>query len=115
MVGLPSASPRNRPLLGEHAFLYFFDHGYSAAEAAGLHAFHASELPYIFGTADHTPPAWPKLPETPEERRFSEAVASYWASFVRTGSPTASGKPARQPFAPWQGIYATGRCPSPRV
>ena len=29
---------------------------------AGLHAFHASELPYVFGTFDGTPPLWPKNP-----------------------------------------------------
>lgn len=83
---------------GEHAFLYFFDHGYPAADAAGLHAFHASELPYIFGTADGTPPGWPKLPATPEEKRFAEAMASYWTSFIRNGTPAATGQPAWPPF-----------------
>jgi len=35
--------------LGQPSFLYYFDHGYPAEEAAGLHAFHASELPYVWG------------------------------------------------------------------
>ncbi len=43
---------RKQTALGQPSFLYFFDHGYPAEEAAGLHAFHASELPYVFGTFD---------------------------------------------------------------
>lgn len=101
--------------IGEHAFLYLFDHGYPAAEAAGLHAFHASELPYIFGTADRTPPAWPKLPETPEEKRFTEATAGYWTSFIRTGSPAAAGQPAWPPFAPGKAFMQLADVPRPGV
>src|SRR5690606_14291700 len=40
---------RKQTAIGQPAFLYFFDHGYPAADAAGLHGFHASELPYVFG------------------------------------------------------------------
>lgn len=83
---------------GQPAFLYLFDHGYPAAETAGLHAFHASELPYIFGTADRTPPAWPKMDRTPAEFRFSEAIRDYWVSFIRTGTPSAATQPRWQPF-----------------
>lgn len=101
--------------IGQHAFLYFFDHGYPAADAAGLHAFHASELPYIFGTADRTPPAWPKLPATPAETRFTEAMAGYWASFIRTGSPAASGQPAWPPFAPDKAFMHLADVPRPGV
>jgi len=82
----------------ESAFLYLFDHGYPAAEAAGLHAFHASELPYVFGTASLTPPAWPKIEMTPTETRFATAVQDYWASFIKTGTPAATGEPRWQPF-----------------
>jgi len=101
--------------IGQHAFLYLFDHGYPAAEAAGLHAFHASELPYIFGTADRTPPAWPKLPETPEEKRFTEAMASYWTSFIRRGSPAAEGQPAWPSFAPGKAFMQLADAPRPGV
>jgi para-nitrobenzyl esterase len=61
---------------------------------AGLHAFHASELPYVFGTSDLTQPNWPKIPDTPAERAYSEAMGDYWASFVRGGAPTAAHAPA---------------------
>ena len=54
---------RKQTALGQPSFLYLFDHGYPVADNAGLHGFHASELPYVFGTADSTPPLWPKIPD----------------------------------------------------
>ena len=45
---------RKQTILGEDAYLYLFDHGYPAADKAGLHAFHASEIPYVFGTIHDT-------------------------------------------------------------
>ncbi len=52
-----TAGPRERLVrkqaaLGLPSFLYLFDHGYPGADAAGLHGFHASELPFVFGTLD---------------------------------------------------------------
>jgi len=99
--------------IGEPSFLYFFDHGYPAAEAKDLHAFHASELPYIFGTANRTPPDWPALPVTAEEERFAEAMTDYWAAFVRTGSPAAAGQPRWQPFASGKAFMAFTKVPRP--
>jgi len=84
---------RRQAALEQPSFLYFFDHGYPAEEAAGLHAFHASELPYVFGTLDVTPPLWPKIPAAPEERRLSDAMVGYWSSFARTGRPQAANEP----------------------
>jgi para-nitrobenzyl esterase len=80
--------------IGAPAYLYLFDHGYPATDQAGLHAFHASELPYVFGTFDATPPLWPKVPGTAEETAFSDAMLDYWTSFARTGRPVAAGAPA---------------------
>jgi len=78
---------------GAPAYLYLFDHGYPAADDAGLHAFHASELPYVFGNFDLTPPMWPKNPSTPQEAALSDAMLDYWTSFARTGHPTAQNAP----------------------
>jgi para-nitrobenzyl esterase len=80
--------------LGQPSYLYFFDHGYSAADAGGLHAFHASELPYVFGTADRTPPLWPKVPDSPQEAELSETMISYWTSFATAGEPSARNQPS---------------------
>jgi para-nitrobenzyl esterase len=79
--------------IGQPAFLYFFDHGYPDADAAGLHGFHASELPYVFGTMARTPHLWPKIPSTPRETALSEAMIGYWTSFARTGHPRAANQP----------------------
>ena len=73
--------------IGRPSFLYLFDHGYPAADQAGIHAFHASELPFMFGTLDRTPPRWPKIPTTPQESRLSNAMVGYWTSFARAGRP----------------------------
>ena len=79
---------------GHPSYLYFFDHGYPAADEAGLHAFHASELPYVFGTADRTPPRWPKVPDSPQETDLSEALIGYWTSFAIAGEPKAPNQPS---------------------
>lgn len=80
---------RSQTSVGVPAFLYVFDHGYPAADEAGLHAFHAAELPYMFGNLERTPPNWPVIPQTPREQRLSDAMVSYWVSFARDGQPTA--------------------------
>jgi para-nitrobenzyl esterase len=98
---------------GQPAFLYYFDHGFPAAEAAGLHAFHASELPYIFGTADRTPPAWPGMEMTPEENRFAEAIRDYWVAFVKTGIPSPQGRPHWQAFGSSKAYMDFGELPRP--
>ena len=85
---------RDQTRLGEPSYLYFFDHGYPAADDAGLHAFHASELPFVFGTIDRSPPHWPAIPQMPAEEKLSNAMVDYWASFVKTGHPSAKGAPA---------------------
>jgi para-nitrobenzyl esterase len=79
--------------IGQRSFLYLWDHSYPAAEALGLHGFHASELPYVFGTADRTPPYWPKVPATKGEAAISDALIDYWTSFARTGQPSAANQP----------------------
>lgn len=84
---------RRQTRIGQPAYLYFFDHGYPAADEADLHAHHASELPYVFGAADRTPPRWPAIPDTPVERSLSAAMMAYWGSFARGEAPKADGQP----------------------
>jgi para-nitrobenzyl esterase len=81
---------RKQTAQGEPSFLYFFDHGYPAEESGGYHAFHGSEVPYVFGTVDKVPPLWPKPPATPEEAKLSDAMLDYWSSFARSGKPQAA-------------------------
>ncbi len=93
---------RKQTALGQPAFLYLFDHGYPAEDAAGLHGFHGSELPYVFGTTDRTSPNWPKIPSTQTEAGLSDAMVNYWSSFARSGVPSAAGQPT------WQSYGTTG-------
>jgi len=104
---------RKQTALGQPSFLYFFDHGYPAADSAGLHGFHASELPYVFGTSDATPPHWPKIPATPAETRLSDAMIGYWSSFARTGRPQAATEPDWPPFGTTGSYMAFEETPQP--
>jgi para-nitrobenzyl esterase len=84
--------------VGAPSFLYYFDHGYPAADDAGLHAFHAAEIPYVFATAGRVPARWPAIPSTPEEAQLSGAMMSYWVTFAQTGVPTAEGQAEWRPY-----------------
>jgi para-nitrobenzyl esterase len=88
---------RNQAALGLPSYLYYFDHGYPAADDAGIHAFHAAEVPYMFGTIDRTTTLWPKIPDTEDERALSAAMVDYWASFAQSGVPSARNQPAWPP------------------
>ena len=104
---------KKQAALGQPSFLYLFDHGYPAADAANLHGFHASELPYVFGTPDRTPPRWPKIPATPEEETFSHAMMEYWSSFARTGQPCAPNQPEWPSYSPSESYMAFRNVPQP--
>ena len=93
---------RDEAAVGEPSYLYFFDHGYPAEEARGLHAFHASEIPFVFGHVGPGAPVlanWPR-PQGPGEQALSDAMISYWTSFARSGVPKAAGEPDWPTFAP---------------
>jgi len=88
---------RRAAAAGQPAYLYFFRHSTPAERERDLAAFHASELPYVFGQVGASAPLgpnWPKPPLTAGEARLSDAMLGYWASFVRTGAPAAPGAPA---------------------
>jgi para-nitrobenzyl esterase len=99
--------------VGEDAFLYLFDHGYPAADTAGLHAFHASELPYVFGTAEGTPRLWPKVPAVQAEAQLSAAMTSYWAAFARDGVPHDARQPRWLPYSSNRSYMTFADSPTP--
>ncbi len=104
---------RNQAALGVPSYLYIFDHGYPAADGAGLHGFHASELPYVFGSFTATPPLWPKIPDTENERRLSDAMIDYWTSFAKSGNPSAANAPAWLPFGADRNFMVFADAPNP--
>jgi para-nitrobenzyl esterase len=89
---------RKQGALGQKSFLYFFSHSYPAELAADLAAFHASEVPFVFGTFTDTPPGWPAIPDTEQQHALASAMLDYWTSFARTGVPSTSRGPAWKPF-----------------
>ncbi|WP_246021538.1 carboxylesterase/lipase family protein [Alteraurantiacibacter aquimixticola] len=89
---------RSQSLLGHDAYLYLWDHGYPEADSIGLHAFHAAELPYVFGTMGRAPRLWPKPERSAAEARLTRAVGDYWASFARTGVPVSEDQPDWLPY-----------------
>ena len=114
---------RDQAAVGQRSYLHYFDHSYPSADAAGIAGFHASEVPFVFGTIRATPPAWPAIPDTAAERRLSAAMVDYWTSFARDGAPRATDGPAWLPHgaagyvmqfadtlqastAPFAGVYA---------
>ena len=99
--------------IGVPAYLYEFDHGYTAADDAGLHAFHASELPFVFGDPDRLPAHWPRPPQTQAETRLSDAMVGYWTSFARGGVPRAAGEPDWPAYRSGGAYMAFGAAPQP--
>lgn len=97
---------RQQAAVGQPAYLYYFRHSTPAERARDLAAFHASELPYVFGQVGESAvlgPNWPRPPLTSAESQLSEAMMSYWVSFIRNGVPKASGNP------PWPRYTARQR------
>ncbi len=97
---------RKQAEAGQAAYLYFFRHATPAQRERDLAAFHASELPYIFGQVGASAalgPNWPRGPLTSAESELSQAMMSYWISFVRDGLPKADG------LSPWPRFTARDR------
>lgn len=103
---------RDEAAAGAPSYLYFWDHEYPAATARGLHAFHASEIPFVFGlVGPDAPPTenWPRA-EGPQEEALANAMISYWVSFAKTGRPTAPGAPDWPRYVPGRGyLHVTDR------
>lgn len=59
-------------------------------------AFHAAELPFVFGTRIVTTPPSPDPAEvaTPAQQALSKAMMAYWGQFAATGQPNAAGQKA---------------------
>jgi para-nitrobenzyl esterase len=103
---------RKQAALGQPAYLYYFSHSYPSADAADMTGFHASEVPFVFGTIAATPSFWPAIPNTAAERRFSNQMLDYWTSFARNGKPSSPNGPAWMPFGPASAFMHFGASPN---
>lgn len=85
---------RDQAAAGLPAYFYLFDHCYPAARARDLCAFHAGELPFVFGhlSAADLPPNWP-APSRAEDAALSRTMMDYWVSFAATGAPRSDSGP----------------------
>tara|TARA_R110002051_G_scaffold10866_6_gene40613 strand:- start:27450 stop:29102 length:1653 start_codon:yes stop_codon:yes gene_type:complete len=95
---------------GQPAFMYIFDYCYPAAEAEDLCAFHASEVPFVFGNLapESLPPNWP-VPDGEEDRGISDALLDYWTSFAATGRPESAYGPVWSPYGQDQSYLDIGQ------
>jgi para-nitrobenzyl esterase len=74
------------------AFVYYFDQhpDYSVDSAQeGFGATHGSEVPFVFQHLSETR----RTPATPDNVAISDAMATYWINFAKTGDPNGVGVP----------------------
>jgi para-nitrobenzyl esterase len=69
---------------GAHTYLYNFarEIPIAALQSLGLHAFHGSEIVYVFGSIP---------PPTPDDGTLGATMRGYWTRFARRGSPNGKG------------------------
>ena len=71
---------------GHHpVYRYYFSHRPPGPQSAHLRAFHACEIPYVFGNF-----VWP-FPWEDADRKLAETVSTYWVNFAKTGDPNSNG------------------------
>ena len=105
---------RSQTALGLDAYLFVFDHCYSAARERDLCGFHAGELPFTFGnlSAGQLPLRWP-VPADPGDRRLSDAMLDYWLGFIRNGRPDGAGLARWAPYGNEQNFMLFDARPQP--
>ena len=69
------------------AFLYHFTRVRPAIQMTKLGAFHAAEIPYVFGHVQGLMGMWE------EDRALSKAMSVCWVQFARTGDPNGESRP----------------------
>lgn len=107
---------RSASRAGQPSYLYVFDYCYPEMEARDLCAFHASEVPFVFGTVAKTgayPPEWPK-PPVEEAEVLAGVMVDYWASFAATGTPSSENGPAWAPYSEGEAYMHIGQVPELR-
>ena len=92
-VGAEAALTTNA---GRRAFVYWFDRTVPGKGESELGAFHALELPCVFGTFQAREFSW--LPFTSTDHKLSQIIQTYWTNFAKFGDPNGQGLPH---WTPW--------------
>lgn len=75
---------RQTAAAGQDAWLYTFSR-IPPSKRQTIGAFHAAELPFVFGSHE------PILGVTDEDRELTEIIQTYWTNFAKTGNPNGAG------------------------
>jgi para-nitrobenzyl esterase len=78
---------------GRKAYLYQFTHVPPSPNAKTWGAYHAAEIPYVFGTLKNR--SWPF---TDTDFALSDTMSNYWTNFAVTGDPNGAGLPTWTPY-----------------
>ena len=79
---------RSASKTSHHAvYMYYFTHRPPGPQSARLRAFHAAELPYVFGNFFFP------FPWEDADHKLSGIISTYWVNFAKTGDPNGAGLP----------------------
>jgi len=70
------------------AYLYWWERSPPLAGDRRLGAFHAGEIPYVFGCFGECSIFGFSVDDVVSERRFSDTVIGMWTNFAKTGNPS---------------------------
>lgn len=68
--------------------------------ATAFGAYHGAEMAYAYGTLDVVNRFGKTREWTEDDRKYSDAMTSYWTSFAKKGDPNTAGQPAWPPYKP---------------
>ena len=74
--------------INSDVYLYWWNWHPSIQGDTGLKAFHAAEIPYVFGNLGSF---IFNIDDLPEDRRFSTLMMQIWTNFAKTGDPSVEG------------------------
>ena len=80
------------------AYLYLFTRVPPAPDANRYGAFHAADVPYVFGTLGKSPYQYANRAYDEVDRKLSATMMSYWVNFATTGDPNGANLPRWSPY-----------------